>query len=509
MLTTEEQNVMCKLSVLRGFGREAAEQVAGASISILASLVSKSLVKREEGDRYDLHELVRQYAREHLIESGGFEATIGEHLRFFLDLAEEAEPKLQTAAQPFWLTRLDIELDNLRGALDWSLRHRDENAQDVIEKGVQLAGALWQYWLVRGHLKEGRQWLASALEKSRGHQLGKSPARAKVLVVAVGLATFHGDLSSSIPLCEEALAIARDLGAQRIVAMALMFLGDYQARYEHNWPRTLARLTEALSLARQLGDHWLTSLTLEHLGIGARSQGDPSRAKAAFEESLALSRQVGDPWLISGILDNLGSQEAVEGHYDRAALLYDESLRWRRELKDSGGVAGILNDMGQMARYQQDYIRAAQFFEESLKLFREYGQKESSAIVLHNLGCVTRERGDLVRAAALFGESLSIFRELENVEGIIYSLGGFATVACAKGNVEEAVKLFGAVDALLQSPGASMPPAERAEYDQVLAVAEGELSETIFAAAWAEGQAMTMEQAVTAVLKDATDISNR
>jgi tetratricopeptide (TPR) repeat protein len=496
MLTPKEQRVLSKLSVFRGFGRDAAEQVGGASVSILASLVSKSLVRRANSDRYDLHELIRQYARERLIESGEWEAVLREHLHFFLEVVEAAEPQLQTAEQPVWLNRLDVESDNLRLALEWSLSYGNGDAEHILEEGLRLAGGLWQYWLVRGHMKEGRQWLAVALEKSSGNGLASTPARAKALVMAVGLADFHGDLSSSIPLCEEALAVARDLADQRVTATALIFLGDYQARYAHNWPRNLARLNEALNLARQLGDKWLTALTLQLLGIGARAQGDQDRAKVHLEESLALSRELGDPWLISGILDNLGSQEVLKGNYERATLLYDEALRLRRELKDSGGVAGILNDMGQLARYQLDYVRAAQCFEESLALFKEYGQKESSAIVLHNLGYVTLQRGELVRAAALFGESLAIFRELENMEGIICSLAGVAGVTSAGGQVEEAVRLFGAVDAMLQSTGAVMPPVNRAEYERMLAAAQAALPEPTFAAAWAEGHGTKMKQAI-------------
>lgn len=515
LLSEKEQILLCRLSVFAGgFTPDAAEEVCADHalaqneiLDLLSSLHDKSLVEVEQMQQVTrgyLLETVRHYAAEKSAEKGETERLRGQHLDFYMRMAEQAEPKLQTAEQSRWLARLDVEADNLRGALGWSLRHGNENGEDLVEKGVRLAGALWQFWLVRGHMKEGRRWLALAVEHSSGNKLAAGRARAKALVMAVCLADFHGDLSSNIPLCQEALEIARRLGDQQIIATALMFLGDYQARYEYSWPRTSADLTEALSLARQLGDNWLTSLALELSGSAARSRGDLRTAKSLFEESLAQSREVGDPWLISGILDNLGSLEAMGGNYERAALLYDEGLKLRRELRDSGGVAGFLNDMGQMARYQQDYARAAQYLDESLALFKENGQKESTGIVLRNLAWVVRHQGDLDRARALFRESLSIFRELENMEGIVYSLAGMAVVTCDKGQAHDAVKLFTAVDVLFHSTGVALPHSDLAEYARMLREARADLSPSAFAAARAEGQALDLAQTISYALAGAT-----
>src|SRR5262249_7244884 len=122
MLSEDEQSVMCKLSVFRGgFDLEATQAVAGASLRLIASLVEKSLVRGKTEHRYDLHELIRQYAAQKLLEAGETEQTRQRQLDYFLVLVQRAEPELYRSNQLAWFARFDNELDNIRAVLNWSL----------------------------------------------------------------------------------------------------------------------------------------------------------------------------------------------------------------------------------------------------------------------------------------------------------------------------------------------------------------------------------------------------
>src|SRR5262249_21232658 len=117
LLSEKEQSVLKKLSVFRGgFDREAAEQVAGASLPILAALLDKSLIRRNASERYDLHELLRQYAADKLLDAGQAETTVQRHSDYFLNFAKSAEAHNYGREQIVWYDRVEADLDNLRAA---------------------------------------------------------------------------------------------------------------------------------------------------------------------------------------------------------------------------------------------------------------------------------------------------------------------------------------------------------------------------------------------------------
>jgi len=159
-LSSKEQQVLSQLSVFRGgFSRLAAEQVAGASLPVLSTLVARTLRRRAAPGRFELHELVRQYSATQLAsDPQAHEAARKRHYKYFLALAETAEQELKGSNQLEWLGRLEQELDNLRAALAWSLE-RDRMAIGEDESALRLSGALRWFWLMHGHFHEGLNWL--------------------------------------------------------------------------------------------------------------------------------------------------------------------------------------------------------------------------------------------------------------------------------------------------------------------------------------------------------------
>jgi hypothetical protein len=158
-----------------------------------------------------------------------------------------------------------------------------------------------------------------------------------------------------------------------------------------------------------------------------------------------------------------------------------------------------------MAFEQGDYGAARAFSEEGLSIFRALGNREGAAAILMNLGGVTREQGDYAAARSLFKECLAIFRDLGQREGIIQGLGGLAVAVAAHGQPERAARLFGAAEGLREGIGAPLPRADRAKQDRSITAVRAALGEEAFAAAWAGGRAMSLEQAVAFALEELPD----
>jgi non-specific serine/threonine protein kinase len=464
-------------------------------LNVLEALVDQSLLNPSEENgapRFGMLETIREYALEQLNASGGVEAeeVHRRHATFFLAMAEEAEPKLAGPEQLAWLKRLETEHDNLRTALSWAL---ERDGPDAV-LGLRLAVALERFWSMRGYWTEGHRWLENALEKSGN---APAPLRARLLW-ALGYRQEHPERAAA--LLGESLAIYRELEDKQGIARALSGLGNV-ALVQNDFEEAAAHYERSLALFRELGDKSGVSRSLYLMGNLAWYQGDDREATTLHEKSLALAREIGNSNDVASRLRALGNVTLAQRDYVRTGALFEEGLALARELGDKHGIAALLNSLGEMARFQGDYDRAATYYEESLTLFRELGSRLQIAMILHNRAYVALRQGDGRQAAVSFGESLVLYQNLERKGGVIECLIGMACVAATTvdgqpATSERAARLFGATDALFDTIGGGLAAADQAEHDRYLALAREQLDEAAFASAWAEGCAMTMEQAV-------------
>jgi predicted ATPase len=253
MLSIDEQKVLCMISVFRGgFQRQAAEQVAGASLSILSTLVNRTFLRRAAGGRYDLHELVRQYCAAKLDDDPQLKATAqSQHYAFFLALAETAGQELKGRNQMEWQFRLEQEHDNLQAALEWALEYQ-ATPQSGDELALRMVGSLRWYWRMGGHIHEGCSCLAEALERSPEKHTNN---RAGALLGMSILTNSMGDLSASLALAEESAAIFLELGDMQRMAEALMISG-LTLFWQGEASLGQSRTREALAIFRNCGDRW-------------------------------------------------------------------------------------------------------------------------------------------------------------------------------------------------------------------------------------------------------------
>jgi predicted ATPase len=445
-------------------------QIRVSVLDLLSGLVSKSLVLAEPAPdgpvRYRLLETLRQYGRERLDASGEAETTRRRHAEYYLRLAEAAEPELRGPRQDVWLAQLEQEHDNFRAALAWS-----RTSGSAADLGVRLAGALGWFWYVHGHPSEGRRQIDAALEAA-------------------------GDVSAA--------ARARALGAAG-------FLARIQGEPAVSW----ALLEESVDLHRALGDSWGVAFGLNGLGMVARRRGDYERAAVLCEEGLVLFQDVGDRWGVAWSLVHVGEVAAERGDQERAVEVLEQALAVARELGNGQISAWALANLARLAEVRGDNDQAVAIVGESLGLFRELGDPRGTALLLGILASVAQARGDHERARAWYAESLHLRREIRDSGGIAECLEGLAAAmvhrqASAGGTVGEppeqevgardAVRLFGAAEALREAVGAPVPLFCRAAYDRAVAAARAELADAAFAAAWAHGRRLPVDQAIEEAL---------
>lgn len=459
LLNGDEQQLFRRLSVFVGgciLGTaEAVCNVAGdLNIDMLdgvGSLVDKNLLRQVQGKadepRFTLLETIREYALERLAASGEAEALRRQHAEYYLVLAEAAEPQLYGPEQQLWLNRLEQEHDNIRAAIGWSA------TTDDTEIGLRIAGAVSLFWEIHSYFNEGRTWLRTLL--SRSAAMEPTAARAKALNAAGDLALNVYDIASARLLFEESLAIRQALGDTNSRAYALKGLGEV-----------------------------------------ARLQGNSTQAEALFHKSLPLFRELGEAVSMAWVLIGLGNLALYRGDIVAARAYHEESLAIHRATGDKRSMSAALNRLGEVARSQGDHQQAAMYYDESLNIAQELSHKSGIAIVLQNLAHVAQYQGDTAQAVARFRAGLALAQELGLKELIAACFAGLAGVAAAAGQSERAVQLFGASEALLDGIGATLEPADQADYDRSVAMTHTQFDESAFAAAWEAGRALTLDQAI-------------
>ncbi len=501
LLSAEEQQLFRRLSVfVDGCMWEAAEVVCRAAGELAAdvldgllSLVDKSLLRQQESaegePRFSMLQLLREFGLEALATTGETELTRQAHAAYYLVLAEEAEPELRRAQQAVWLDRLEVEHDNLRAALLWSLE------REKAETGLRLAGALRWFWIWRSYFSEGRKWLKSILELAG--EFESTHLHAKALAGTSGLAWMQGDYPAARTLGEESVTLCRALENKQELAFSLTWLA-FTAGSQGD-PKTASLLAEeSVTLFRQVEDRWGVAWALICLGNATQGLHDYSLARSCYEESLALFRALGDKWGVAMLLSSLGVTAFVQGDYAVARPLLEEGVILLREQRDKRSLAFFLYYLGRVTRREGDYQQAVALFEESHALYEELGHQPGIARLLCMLGKMACDKGDYGQAGAQLKESLVFMRESKSRRGIASVLEGFAKLTVTQQQAKLAARLLGAAEGLREAIGAPLPLDERADYEQAVAVARRELGEEAFASAWAEGRAMTPEQVLAA-----------
>jgi len=410
-LSSAEQGVFSRLSVFRGgFTRQAAGAMAGASMSTLARLVDKSLIRVAENGRYDIHLLLQQFARERLAHSAKTQATTSDaYGHFLLEFSAQVYAALRRFEdEKLWITRVEQDLENIRVALTaWLGRGETESALSCVVN-------LRNFWVYTGRMREARMWFARGL--------------------------------------------ASGVGAPGLVVQRALAVDGEMAYLTHDYGEAQKRLEQALALGEVTGQS--VALPLLHLGGLAKDMGDLENARLRFEQALHLFRAGGSLPGIAAALNNLGIVLTQLGDYPQALNTFEQALHAKREA--GGDTDFVFKNLGDLHGHLGHLETAKSFHLQALHGFVQRGIHHEIPEVLESLAWVLSKQNQPHRAAVLLGavefqrEAMNTTQGRSSLEALAQSLESIRTA----------------------------------------------LGEESFAAAWAEGRALTLEDAVLYGLED-------
>ena len=372
-LEPAEQEAFMRLSVFRGgFTREAAQDGAGAGLPILARLIGRCLLQfQPANERYQMHEVLRQYSQEKLASAGDLDAIRFRHFQYYAELAETATARFFGPEQIAWLDRLEVKHDNLREALSWVL------AQTAMaEHAARLVIALAWFWRIHSHVLEGRTWLEQAVLLP-GLTV---ESHAGLLYHAGHLAWMQDDFALAQARMEQSLELWQSLGpaGQRGAGFAYHTLG----------------------------------MALSGAELSALSNLTPSIQ--AFQTSRSLFEEVGDEWGVAFALSGLAGCYKTQGEHQAALAAAEESLAGFRRLRNPWGTSLGLGAIANLKLQAGDLAEARRFVEEARTLRSQVGHRHSLAVGLELLAKIALEENKLDEAAAFYREAILVLESLGN-----------------------------------------------------------------------------------------------
>ena len=378
LLDDEERRLLARLAVFAGgWTLESAEAVCGDDgvdvLDTLASLVDESLVRRlrrpSSEARFGMLETIREYAGELLDASGEGETVRCRHCEDILVRAETAAAAWLAGGDPTdsMFALLDSEHDNLRAALVWAATTGE------IELEVRLAVAARWYWVVQGHLSEGRRFFDELFDRTAG---APKELRALALVHGAIFPFRQGDTSVAAALLQESLDLYRALGDDEGIARATAELGGV-AIAELDLDRAAALYEESVPLFRSQGKPMRVAAAVGNLGTIAQMRGDPATAVSYYGEAIEVGRDAGDEDGTAVNLHNLGRSELALGRSAKGLEALRESLAIARRLGYREVIAYCLGGFAELAMIEEDAARAATLLGASERLFSEIGATPS------------------------------------------------------------------------------------------------------------------------------------
>jgi predicted ATPase/DNA-binding CsgD family transcriptional regulator len=482
LLTLAEQQALRRLGLFRGsFTREAAAAVIELRIEngelrkapdtapttvlnsqfsilhVLAALADKSLIRRRPaagGARYEVHDIVRQYAAEQLERAGELRATAARFAAYYIGMLEARLADLRGPGQLAALAAIEAEIEHVRTAWRWAAEQPDHSLLG------RAADRLFHFYDMRSWFQEGADTFGAAARALAAGQADGGLAWARMLA-RQGWFTFHmGHQAEARSMLEQSLECMRALDARAEMTFALnylaavcSYLGEYQATY--------ALCQESLDITQSLGDLYGQQVACNILGQAVHSNGDYATAKQWFQLSLALSQQIGNSWSLAFSLTNLGNVAYALGEYAEARRLLEEGLQIRQATGDGRGVAICFNRLGDTAVALREYSHAEERYMQSLSLFREIGNQWGMAAALLNLGRLACAQGRFPAAAHALQDALRLSLGTQSAPQVLAIFGAFAALLRAGGEPAWA----GELDSFMASePGALaayLPHAER------------------------------------------------
>jgi predicted ATPase len=496
LLSGEQQGVLARLSVLRGdYGREAAAAVANADLRLLSELVSKSLVRRADFGRYELHELLRQYSAEKLAaEAPDALATTRErHARHYLGALDERRAALTGKGVVQARDELRRELDNLRVAAEWAVATWAEE-----EARGALAG-LNEFFFAHSWFDGAETF--ERLVSVTGDTSGPTGGRDRASPLALAAVAYRTSLGSALGYDEELDRLAfeclprlRERGMSWELGSCLLALGT-NACYRDVYPEAAAYLDEAVATARSVGDGLGEFAVLSWLGFVQLLLDDLEGARASFEACHAKAADLGNPQFIAYALSKLGILADAEERYADALRLHMDANELFAGVGDVGGAGYALSRASLSAYGLEDYEEALRLGRAGYEAFGEVNHRWGMIAALCRIGFAALALDDVDEAQRTFREALERAHASAAISLELLALSGVGAVLRETGEPEQAATVL-----TFALGHEQLPPSYSIAARPALEALEAELPPEQLAAARLAAGATSLEDLVTRAL---------
>ncbi|MGC4192417.1 MAG: BTAD domain-containing putative transcriptional regulator, partial [Thermomicrobiales bacterium] len=493
LLSRAERALFGNLSIFPGGAElDALVAICGPDAPLIAdSLVEKSLARWEIRDgqrRLLMLETIREYAAERLADGTASPRLEERHAAFFANLVRQAEPALRGRDQLLWLDRIDRDLGNLRASLDWSL------ASGNPEMALEIMDATGTFWFFRGSNREGLQWLQRGFAQlPAGETDGNIAARAARWGSL--LAANLGEGPEVMRFNEIVIAAAQHSSDRQIAGSALM-LRAARARNAGDYALARTLTEEALETAKALEDGFSTMRCQVALSYIEGRTGNATSALARLEQALSIARAAGDRLMQSYVLGHLSSAHLDAGHYEQALAAARESEELARLLDVHLWLSWALTLQGAVLSVMKDYPAAMVLHQEAYLLFTDSGDQRDRALAAGNLASTALNLGDHATARTFVEIAVSLARDHGMAEDVVTNLYNAADLALALGHPDVTVALATTAERENKALGLVLPDRLQAQYDALLHDGEAHLTSEDAARARATGAQASIADAV-------------
>jgi predicted ATPase/class 3 adenylate cyclase len=496
LLTEEQQAAFARLSVFRGsFDRDAARAVSDADLRVLAELAAKSLLRRPDYGRFELHELLRQYGAERLAASPDEQAaTAARHARHYGSMLIERRDALLGSSLAAVRDELRAELDNVRAAAEWSVA-RGEGVE-----ARALLAALQRFLWVHSPF-DGVQTFERLASVARFEDDRVAEAGDVALSAAAVWSAFATDLGYDPIIerrAERCLPHLRARGLEWELGLCLFTLGVI-ACYKDVYPDAVTYLEEAIELARASGDALGEGAALSWLGFVQLLMDDLDTARLTFESSYEVAKRSGGPLMKAYALSKLGIHADAEERYADAMRLHVEANALFDSVGDRGGAGYTLSRASMSAFGLGDHSEALRLGRAGHEAFSEVNHRWGTIVALCRIGFPALVLGEADEAARCFGEALALARDSEAISLELLALSGVGALLERRGESTRAATLL--VFALGHE---QLPAAYRFLARPALERLEAELPPAELGAARETAAAETLETVVEEALRSLT-----
>jgi len=471
LLSEKEKRALRQLTVFRNeFTRQAAELVAGASLSILISLMDKSLLHRTHSGRYKMHDLVRQYAVDRLSENPQeYRQTRTLHSSYFLSLLASREQDMHGPRKQATLEELSDFIIDIRLAWEWA--YKEHHLQDL-----KLASAAFlQYHEFRNLFPQGHAVFNDTLQELQASKpvaqtdctayeiaLGDVLSRSAYFTLRIGrIQEGIAKLQAGTELLEKQNnpALLADLSWYKIYACAVA--GSFAEAIE------AARAARELN--RRLGNKWQESMSLMICGHALSELGELDEARQVLTEGLSLARGIGDSRLIILGIGTLSRVDIESGDPKSALTLLEEGQQIAAETGDYFAITLALHRMAIATQAIQDYSNARHLFLKSIEFYRKISDYWGLSRCLTRYGQFLLEIGAVEESGEPLLEALGIANAAGATPVMVESLINLAMLKNRLGDAGYAIQIL---DLLIEYPNTSQPILERASAQKAEVLAD-------------------------------------